>query len=98
MPCLEPRRAAAVRAGQILSTPYQSWPGRRSVGPGSATPGVTVGQVGSVCGGVAVTVAVSPRMDFPSPTCVELADAHDRAAGAGAGRVLGRPRRPPLRL
>ena len=38
---------------------YQFWPGRWSAGQGFAILAVAVGRVGSVFGGVAVTVAVS---------------------------------------
>jgi len=48
----------------VLASLCRFWPGRRLVGPGSAILGVNVGRVGSVCGGVAVTVAVSPRVDI----------------------------------
>jgi hypothetical protein len=39
--------------------PYQFWPGYWPVGQGSTISGVVVGHNGSVCGGVAVTAAVS---------------------------------------
>jgi hypothetical protein len=45
-----------VNQGPLL---YQFYPRHRSVGQGAAMLGVVMGHAGSVCGGVAVIVAVS---------------------------------------
>src|SRR5258707_15086326 len=55
-------RSSTARAWMDLNRgplPYQFWPDRRLVGKRSAILGVIVGRVGSVWGGVAVTVGLS---------------------------------------